>query len=33
METHSAIPAREIPQTEKPSGLYSPWGHKVLDLT
>ena len=27
METHSSIPAWEIPQTEGP-GRLSPWGHK-----
>ena len=29
--THSSIPAWEIPWTEEPGGLYSPWGHKELD--
>ena len=28
MAPHSSIPAWEIPWTEKPSGLYSSWGHK-----
>ena len=26
MGTYSSIPAWEIPWTEEPSGLYSPWG-------
>ena len=28
MATHSSIFAWEIPWTEEPGGLYSPWGHK-----
>ena len=28
MATHASILAWEIPQTEKPGGLYSPWGRK-----
>ena len=28
MEIHSSIFVWKIPQTEKPGGLYSPWGHK-----
>ena len=31
--THSNILAWKIPWTEEPGGLYSPWGHKVLDMT
>ena len=27
------IPAWKIPWTEKPGGLYSPWGHKESDTT
>ena len=27
------IPAWKIPRTEKPGGLYSPWGHKESDTT
>ena len=27
MATHSSILAQEIPWTEEPGGLYSPWGH------
>ena len=33
MATHSSVLAREIPRTEEPGGLYSPWGHKELDRT
>ena len=33
MSTHSTILAWEIPWTEEPGGLYSPWGHKELDTT
>ena len=33
MATNSSILARRIPWTEKPGGLYSPWGHKELDMT
>ena len=33
MATHSSILAWRIPWTEKPGGLYSPWGHKELDMT
>ena len=28
MATHSSILAREIPWTEEPGGIYSPWGHR-----
>ena len=28
MATHSSILDWEIPWTEEPGGLYSPWGHK-----
>ena len=28
METHSSILAWEIPWTEEPGWLWSPWGHK-----
>ena len=31
--THSSILAWEIPRTEEPGGLYSPWGRKALDTT
>ena len=31
--THSSILAWKIPWTEEPGGLYSPWGHKELDMT
>ena len=31
--THSSILAWEIPRTEEAGGLYSPWGHKELDMT
>ena len=31
--TYSRILAWEIPWTEEPGGLYSPWGHKVSDTT
>ena len=33
MATHSSILAQEIPWTEEPGGLYSPWGHKESDNT
>ena len=33
MATHSSILAWKIPWTEEPSRLYSPWGHKELDMT
>ena len=33
MATHSSILAWEIPWTEEPSGLFSPWGHKEVDTT
>ena len=33
MATHSSILAWEIPWTEEPGGLYSPWGHKESDTT
>ena len=31
MATHSSILAWEIPWTEEPGGLHSPWGHKKSD--
>ena len=31
--THSSTLAWKIPWTEEPAGLYSPWGHKELDMT
>ena len=31
--THSSILAWEIPRTEEPGGLYSPWGCKESDTT
>ena len=33
METHSSILAWRIPWTEVPGGIYSPRGHKELDMT
>ena len=30
MVTHSSILAWEIPWTEEPGSLYSPWGGKVM---
>ena len=33
MATHSSILAWKIPWTEKPGGLYSPWGCKESDTT
>ena len=30
--THSRIFAWEIPWTEEPVGLHSPWSHKELDM-
>ena len=33
MATHSQILAWEIPWTEEPAGLYSPWGCKESDMT
>ena len=33
MATHSSILAWEIPWTEEPGGLYSPRGHRELDMT
>ena len=33
MATHSSILAWRIPWTEEPSGLYSPWDQKELDMT
>ena len=33
MTTHSCILAWEIPWTEEPDRLHSPWGHKELDTT
>ena len=32
METHSSIFAWRIPWTVEPDGLYSPKGHKELDM-
>ena len=29
MATHSSVLAWRIPWTQKPGGLYSPWGHRV----
>ena len=31
--THSSILAWEVPWTEKPGGLHSPWIHKDPDVT
>ena len=33
METHSSILAWKTPRIEEPGRLYSPWGHKELDMT
>ena len=33
MAIHSSILAWRIPWTEEPGRLYSPWGHKELDMT
>ena len=33
MATLSSILARNIPWTEEPHGLYSPWGRKESDTT
>ena len=33
MPTQSSILAWEIPWAEKPSSLYSPWGHEESDTT
>ena len=33
MKTHSTIVAWEIPWTEEPGRLYSPWSHKESDMT
>ena len=33
MATHSSILAWEIPLTEEPGELYSPWGHEEPDMT
>ena len=33
MATRSCILAWEIPWTEEPGGLHSPWGCKELDMT
>ena len=33
MESHSNILVWEIPWTDEPGGLYSPWGRKELDTT
>ena len=32
MATHCSILAWIIPWTGEPGGLYSPWGHKELDV-
>ena len=32
MAIRSSILAWKIPWTEKPGGLYSPWGHKESDM-
>ena len=29
MATHSSILAWEVPWTEEPGGLHSPWGHET----
>ena len=31
MVTHSSILVWEIPWTEEPGGLYSPWGHERVE--
>ena len=31
--TYSGILAWRVPWTDEPDGLYSPWGHKELDMT
>ena len=33
MATHSNILPWKISWTEEPGGLYSPWGHKELNMT
>ena len=33
MATHCSILVWEIPWTEEPGGLYSPWGDKESDMT
>ena len=33
MATHFGILAWEIPWTEEPGRLYSPWSHKESDMT
>ena len=33
MATHSRVLASEIPRTEEPDRLYSPWGCKELEVT
>ena len=33
MTTCSSVLAWRIPWTEEAGGLYSPWGHKELDMT
>ena len=33
MATYSTTLPRRIPGTEEPGRLYSPWGHKELDMT
>ena len=33
MATYSGILAWRVPWTDEPDGLYSPWGHRELDMT
>ena len=33
MVSRPSILAWEIPWTEEPGGLYSPWGYRKLDMT
>ena len=33
MTAHFSIFAWRIPRKEEPGGLYSPWDHKVSDIT
>ena len=33
MAIHSSTLAWKIPRKEEPGRLYSPWGHKELDIT
>ena len=33
MVTHSSILDWQIPRTEEPGRLHSPWGHKESDMT